>query len=206
MAKVPLIPSTRPRPKVLMTRGKAPRQKKAEATKKGTQMAKTKAKTVPFEVHNTENIEDKPKNIQRLWAILSKMDPEGELFVNDKGIVMLEGDGPDDRTPKALGFTAKESDLLRPWGIADSPEEDNIELATGVLFSMYQLVELAYELGRQDESGEVTRSLVDAAVGDDDEDDDYEGEEDDNDDDDEDFDDDDLEVIDEDEEIGRAHV
>jgi len=176
------------------------RQKKAEVAKKGKQMAKTKAASVPFEVHNTENMDDKPKNVQRLWAILSKMDPEGELFVNDKGIVMLEGQGPNDRTPKALGFTAKETDLLRPWGIADSPEEDNIELATGVLFSMYQLVELAYELGRQDESGEVTRSLVDAAVGDDDEDDDYEDDEDgEDDDDDEDFDDDDLVVIDEDE-------
>jgi hypothetical protein len=174
--------------------------KTSKKKKKAKKMSKPKPKP-QFESQNSEDISTKPKGVQRLWRILSKMDPEGTLFVNDAGIIGFEGDVPKDRTPKSLDFKADEVKLLRPWAVLDGPEADDPETATGVLFTTYQLVELAYAMGQQDEHLKTTKTLT-AAVGDDDAEEE-DPDDDEGDDEDEDFDDDDdeeMDVIDEEDE------
>jgi AAA ATPase containing von Willebrand factor type A (vWA) domain len=159
-----------------------------------------------FQAKNSENIDSKPEGVQRLWRILSKMDPEGTLFVNDAGIIGFEGDVPQDRTPKALGFKPDETKLLRPWAILDGPVADDPETASGVLFTTYQLIELAYELGKRDEHASTTEALTSAAEDEEEdeeeEDEEFDPDDEEGDDEDEDFDeeeDEDLDVLDEDE-------
>lgn len=212
MSKVPLIPFRRPEPQVFQKRDKPadtkPKAKKAKK-KKGVGMGATnkKQKKPVFQASNSEDIGTKPKAVQRLWKILSKMDEEGTLFVNDEGIVGFDGEYPEERSPEALGLTAQEVKLLRPWAVFDGPEPDDQETATGVILTTYQLVELAYAMGKQAEHTSTTRALTEAAEPveedgeeedeeewdpDDDEEDGEEGEE-------EEEEDEEMEVIDEDE-------
>lgn len=133
--------------------------------------AKKKKKAAAFEVHNVESLADKPETIGRVWALLDKADPNGDLWVRDVGMIWFDGKSPKGRHIKDLAFTEDEVALMRPYAVVDSPEEDNVEKATGVVLTVYQLVELAYEMGFQDGGGEVTQDLIDAVVGDDDDDD-----------------------------------
>lgn len=236
MANVPLIPFKRPEPQVFTKREEAKRQellKAAQAAakpppkkkKKGKSMsAKKKAKQAPvFTYQNTENMDDKPEIVQFAWAFLSAMDPEGELFVNDKALVIHQGDyadekaaakkgegtDPDTRRPKALGFDEDQQAIVERYAVPDAREEDDegniVESSiVGVVFTPYQLIEavaaMAYAQGRKDEKGKVTSVLTEAADSvDGDEDDDWDPD----DDEDEPFDDeedDDMDVLDEDEE------
>ena len=214
MAKVPLIPFQRPEPQVFQkpkvavsSDSKSSKPAKAKKKKKAKGMAKTKAKP-QFEAKNSEDITSKPKAVQRLWRILSKMDEAGTLFVNDVGVIGFEGDVPDDRTPDVLGLKPDEVKLLRPWAVLDGPEADDPETATGVLLTTYQIVELAYAMGKQDEHSATTKNLtaaVPAAEGsgdEDDEDDEFDPDDAEGDDEDEEFDEDDddeMDVVDEDE-------
>jgi len=139
-------------------------------------MAATQKKAAPkatpkFEAKNTEDMTKKPEGVQRLWAVLSHMDPEGDLFVNDKGIIGFDGDVPNSRTPKALKLTKDEVALLRPYAIYDAPSPDDRNSATGVVLTTYQLVEIAYELGAKAERAKVTNSLTAAASDDEDDED-----------------------------------
>ena len=163
MTNVPLIPFKRPVPQVLLKNTPiAP--VKPVPKKKGTSMATKKPKTVPkFEATNTEDITKKPVNVQKMWQILSKMDPDGDLFVDDKAIVILEGEGPAGRAPKDLKLTDEELALIRPYGVYDGPDPDTQETATGIIFTVFYMVEAAYALGAQDEAARLTKSLTDAA-------------------------------------------
>jgi len=127
-------------------------------------MAAPKKKSVArFIAHNSEDIESKHKALQSLWRILSKMDEKGTVFVNDIGIIGLDGDVPSDRTPKKLGLKNDEIALIQPYAIYDGPEADDQESATGVILTTYQLLEAAFDLGAQSESAKVTASMTRAA-------------------------------------------
>ena len=135
-------------------------------------MAKAK-----FKVTNVEDITKKPLAVQRLWRLLSKMDPEGDLWVDNKGIIAIAGDTAKDsptRTPKALKLDEEDTETVASFAICDGPEADNAELATGVIFTMYQLVEIAFAAGVQFESDRLTGAITAAAnkPGEDDDDDD----------------------------------
>lgn len=165
------------------------------------------ANKTKFNATNIEDITKKPAPVQRLWKLLSKMDPEGDLWVDNKGIIALAGttskDAPE-RTPKALKLDEEDTETVASFAIYDGPEPDNAELATGLIFTVYQLVEVAFAMGAQFESERVTKAITAAATkpGDDDADDDEDfddeemdevSSEDDDDDDDSDDDDDDDE-------------
>jgi hypothetical protein len=124
-------------------------------------MAKAK-----FNVTNVEDITKKPQAVQRLWKLLSKMDPEGDLWVNDKGIIAVAGDTAKDapeRTPKALKLDSEDTETVAAFAICDGPEPDNAELATGVIFTVYQMVEIAFAAGVQFESARLTGAITAAA-------------------------------------------
>jgi hypothetical protein len=136
-------------------------------------MVATPAKKPKFVVTNSDDPAKKPPELQKLWTILSKMDPEAELFVDNKALIGFEGKVPKGRTPKDLKFTEAETALLRPFGVVDGPDADNPETATGIVLSMYQLVEAAYVMGMQAEAVKQTVALAAAAdepVDDDDDD------------------------------------
>lgn len=164
MTKVPLIPFKRPVPQVLLRPSTSAAQPGKQQTKKESMSKKHK-----FQAKNVEDVTKKPKAIRRLWEVLSKMDPSGDLWVNDKGIVVIAGDGPKERTLDALKFDGQEKSLLSEYGIYDSPEPDNAETAKGVILTVYQLLELAYAMGAEDQANEATSALTSAADGDGDE-------------------------------------
>jgi len=207
MANVPLIPFKRPEPKVFAKREEAKSKELLRAAqaaakhftkpkqKVKSMSAKTKPKAQAFEYQNTERIEDKPEVVQFAWQILSTMDPDGELFVNDKALVILQGAykeeaaaakenkslvHPDTRRAETLGFDEDQIELLQRYAVPDAREEDeegNIveESIVGVVFTPYQLIEAVYELayseGLKEERRKVTSVLTEAAEDADDEDD-----------------------------------
>jgi hypothetical protein len=197
MKKVPLIPSLRPEPKVLRSREDATQEKQKESP-------------MPSLIaYNVEDPSEKPPELLALWEMVDQIDPEN-VIVSDKSVIVFAGVLEDDdgnpvegRSPSDLGLTKEQIDILEPWAVYDGPKADDAKQATAVILTIYQLLELAVETGRQIERKEVTKRLVEAAVdddaddeGDDESDDDFE-----DDDEDDDFDDDeDMEVIDEDEE------
>jgi hypothetical protein len=160
---VPLIPFKRPVPKIFVRRvsGSPPLETKNTRKKRKQIMAKAK-----FNVTNVEDITKKPQAVQRLWKLLSKMDPEGDLWVNDKGIIAVAGDTAKDapeRTPKALKLDSEDIETIAAFAICDGPEPDNAELATGVIFTVYQMVEIAFAAGVQFESERLTGAITAAA-------------------------------------------
>lgn len=135
-----------------------------------------------FTVMNTEDITKKPEQVQMLWRLMSKMDPNGDLWTDNKAIIALDGqtaaDAPD-RTVGALKLAKDEAELVKGFGIVDGPEADNVATATGVIFTPYQMIEIAFALGVQFEAERLTKTMNDAATedledeseGDDDDDD-----------------------------------
>lgn len=128
-----------------------------------------------FTATNIEDITKKPEAVKRIWKLLSKMDPNGELWVDDKGIIAVAGSTAKDapaRTPKALGLDPEDVEMVSGFGIYDGPEPDNAETATGVIFTVYQLVEFAFAAGVQFEATRLTKAMTAAATkpGEDDED------------------------------------
>lgn len=119
-----------------------------------------------FEALNTEDITSKPEPLQTLWGLLSKLDPKGELFVADKGIVAVAGqvekDNPS-RSMKSLKLTPPERELISSFAIYDGPEPDNQDEATGLIFTMYQMLELAFSLGVKWESARVDSAVLSAS-------------------------------------------
>lgn len=231
---VPLIPFRRPEPQVFLKRAEAKIQEaaKAAALAAASPPKKKKRKSVPakkpvhstFTYENTENIATKSKGVQFAWAILSKMDPEGDLFVTDRALVIVDGQyaeekaaflatkegvNPDSRRVGALKFDDEQLKQILRFAIPDAREEDaKGEIVpssiAGVVFTPYQLIEmvfdLAYKQGQADEKRKVTAVLSAAASDDDDDDDDSFDEDEDLEDEDLDDDDDDDLVDDEDEE------
>jgi hypothetical protein len=120
-------------------------------------------KKLKFHAKNVEDVTKKPAAIRRLWEILSKMDPDGDLWVNDKGIVVVAGGGPKERTLDALKFTGPDKTLLSEYGVYDSPEPDNGETANGVILTVYQLLEIAYAKGAEDAALAASTGVTDAA-------------------------------------------
>ena len=112
-----------------------------------------------FIATNTEDITTKAPPLQALWGLLEKMDPEGELFVADCGIVAVEGqtvtDAPD-RSMEALGLTAEERELVKAFAIYDGPEMDVQKTAVGRIYTMYQMLETAFSAGVQWEAARAT--------------------------------------------------
>ena len=195
MSHVPLVPFQRPMPQAFLRPTlpiKAAKAAKPNKQKKA-KMVSTKKKA-RFEATNTDDAKQMPADVQRLWKVLDRMDPEGDIFVNDKGILILDGEGPEDRTPQALKMKKEDTDLLRSYAVLDGPRANDPETATGLIFSQYQMIQLAYELGRQAEQRKVAADFKKAVssptpvVGNEDEDDE----------DDEDFDEDEMDVIEED--------
>jgi hypothetical protein len=165
--KVQLIPYQRPVPNILM---RSTAHEELKNTKKRKPMA-TKAKLTAT---NVEDITKKPPAVQRLWNLLSKMDPDGDLWIDNKGIIACAGstakDAPD-RTAKALKLNEDDTEIVASFAIYDGPEPDSQDLATGLIFTVYQLVEIAFAMGVQFESERVTKAITAAAAkpGDDDE-------------------------------------
>lgn len=171
-------------------------------------MASKKAPAAPaarFESDNSDDIKTKHPDVQRLWRILEKMDAVG-TYVSDDGIVVLDGEGPDARRPNALNFSAADVDFLRPYGVLDGPVANDPATATGVILSPYQLIQIAFDLGRQVEAAKAASdfkkavsapSFTKAKKDEAEEEEEEYAEEDDEDFDDDD--DDDIDVIDEDE-------
>jgi hypothetical protein len=197
MSHVPLIPFQRPVPQAFLRpalSGKSAKVAKPKKQKK-VKMAVSKKKA-RFEATNTDDIKQMPSDVQRLWRILERMDPEGDIFVNDKGILVLDGEGPDERRPEAIKLRKDDTDLLKSYAVLDGPKANDPETATGLIFTQFQMIQLAYELGRQAEQRKVATDFKKAItspppVGD------YDEDEDDEDDEDEEF-DDDMDVVDED--------
>jgi hypothetical protein len=151
-------------------------KKPVTARKRKPVMAKAK-----FKVTNVEDITKKPPAVQRLWRLLSKMDPEGDLWVDNKGIIAIAGDTAKDsptRTPKALKLDEEDTETVASFAICDGPEPDNAELATGVIFTVYQMIEIAFAAGVQFESERLTGAITAAANKPGEEDDDEEFDED----------------------------
>ncbi len=120
-----------------------------------------------FEATNTDDIKHMPSDVRRLWQIMEKQDPNGDVFVNDVAIIVLEGEGPKDRTPQGLKLLSDDVALLRPFGVLDGPKANDPETAVGVIFTPFQMVQLAYELGRQAEQRKVAsdfKKVVSAPV------------------------------------------
>lgn len=201
MSHVPLIPFQRPTPQVFLR--PEPRIKTAKAVKpkkqKKAKMVTTKKKSKhAFEATNTDDAKQMPPDVRRLWSILDRMDPAGDIFVNDKGILILDGEGPDERRPASLKLKTADVDLLRSFAILDGPKANDPETATGIIFTQYQMIQMAYELGRQAEQRKVASDFTKVAATPPPVAGDYDEEEDE--DEDEEFDDDeDMDVIDEDE-------
>jgi hypothetical protein len=163
--KVPLIPFQRPVPAVL---SKAVSKAGTTTTTRKPVMPKAK-----FQVFNVEDISKKPKGVQALWHLLSKMDPTGDLWTDDKAIVAVDGataKGAPKRTIAALGLTDEEKEMVEGFAIVDGPEPDNVEKATGVIFTPYQIVEIAFALGVKFESDRLTGAMAAAVPSDDDDD------------------------------------
>ena len=162
---VPLMPMQRPMPKALA----------AHYSKEMTKVA-SKKKNAAFVATNVENITDKPAPIHPLWALLSKMDPDGSLFVADKGIIAVEGspvaDSPT-RSPAQLGLSPMEKEWVQHYAVYDGPTPDDQSQATGLIFTMYQFIELAFSMGVQWENARVNSAIIRAA---DDSDDDLDDE------------------------------
>jgi hypothetical protein len=160
MSHVPLIPFQRPVPQVFLRPESLPKSAKTALPnkQKKAKMVSTKKKT-RFEATNTDDIKRMPADVQRLWRILERQDPDGEVFVNDKGIILIDGEGPEDRTPEALGLRKEDTELLRSYSVLDGPKANDPETATGLLFTQYQMIQLAYELGRQAEQRKVAKDF-----------------------------------------------
>jgi len=168
--KVPLVPSARPEiPDI--KHGTESRKKKSMSNAK-------KKKAAAFHVTNKEDIKTKPAAVQELWRLLSQMDPDGSTFVSDNGLIAFEGEVPASRLPKALKIKPELAARLREWAVLDSAKPDDPSEATGVIFTTYQLIEMAYQAGYDTAKAELTEALVSASEdeGDDEEDEDGEDE------------------------------
>lgn len=181
MMKVPLIPYQRPVPKILL-RSVPQKEPETTANKKRNPAAMvTKAAKHKFTATNIEDITKKPEPVQKLWHLLAKLDPNGDLWTDNKGIVAVDGstakDSPD-RTPKALKLNAEDTETVTSFAIYDGPEPDDAKLATGLIFTVYQLVEVAFAAGIQYEAARLTSAMTAAANGpvDEDEDDEFDDE------------------------------
>ncbi len=141
MTKVPLIPFTRPIPQIM-------RKGPPALARKGDTVAKKTA----LLAQNTEDITKKAVGVQRLWQLLSKMDPEGTLWVSNAGLILLAGEGPQARSPKALKLNDEEVKLVTSVGIFDADAPDDQATAKAVIASVYQLVELAFDMGMKAET------------------------------------------------------
>ncbi len=133
----------------------------------------SKKKSAAFVATNVEDVTDKPAPVAALWHLLSKMDPEGDLFVSDKGLIAVDGEvatTSPKRTIPALGLSPIEAEWVRSYAIYDSSAPDEQESATGLLFTMYQMLELAFSMGVQSEAARVTSAIVRAASPSDDDD------------------------------------
>lgn len=185
--KVPLVPSARPEiPDI--KHGTESRKKKSMSNAK-------KKKAAAFHVTNKEDIKTKPAAVQELWRLLSQMDPDGSTFVSDNGLIAFEGEVPASRLPKALKIKPELAARLREWAVLDSAKPDDPSEATGVIFTTYQLIEMAYQAGYDTAKAELTEALVSASEdedGDEEEDEDGDGDEDEEEDEDGDSDDDDY--------------
>lgn len=181
----------RPIPSIKAAKAAKPKKQKK------VKMVTTKKKH-RFEATNTDDAKQMPADVQRLWRILERMDPDGDVFVNDKGILIMDGEGPDERTPQALKLKKDDTDLLRSYAVLDGPKANDPETATGIIFTQFQMIQLAYELGRQAEQRKVASDFKKAVVASPPIAGDYDEDEDDEEDDDEEFDDDDMDVVDED--------
>lgn len=141
----------------------------------------TKAAKNKFTATNIEDITKKPEPVQKLWHFLAKLDPNGDLWTDNKGIVAIDGstakESPE-RTPKALKLNAEDTETATSFAIYDGPEPDNAKLATGLIFTVYQLVEVAFAAGIQYEAARLTNAMTAAATkpGDDDDDDEFDDE------------------------------
>lgn len=106
----------------------------------------TMAKTLlPF-AGTSEDINSKPQGVKHLWNIVEKMDRDGVL-VSDSGLIVLHGDGPDERRPGTLGLTKAEIASLKPFSVYDSDHPDDRMSARAVVVTIYQLLEAAYFAG-----------------------------------------------------------
>jgi hypothetical protein len=131
---------------------------------------KKKAAAAVFHVTNKEDIKAKPPVVQELWRLLSQMDPDGSTFVSDNGLIAFEGEVPASRSPKALKIAPAMAARLREWAVLDSSIPDDPSGATGVIFTTYQLIEMAYQAGVDVAKAELTETLVAASSDDDEED------------------------------------
>lgn len=116
-----------------------------------------------FKVTNKEDISTKPAAVRWLWGLLNKMSEGSDAFVSDHALVVTAGDGPQERTPKVLKLDALETKAVTEYSIVDGPDPDNVTTATGTVFSIYQLLELAYAKGRADEAVALSKGLSKAA-------------------------------------------
>ena len=172
MEKVPLMPSRKPVPSVLQ------KQKQGDSV-------------TEFQYSNTEYLSDKTALIQKYWKIISKMDPNGDLFTSDHGMVIVDGEYPDSesadsRRPEALGLTEDDMEVIEKFAIPDATEEDREgkivpSSVVGVVFTMYQMVEAMYHeafaAGELSAKSKITDALVSSVPEDDEDlDDDYEDE------------------------------
>jgi hypothetical protein len=152
-------------------------------------MPTPKKTTEKFTYENNVREDEKDDFVRLGWSILEKMDPEGDLFVTDKGLVVLQGAGPDDRRINVLGFDEEEIGYIEQFAIPDATEADENdnpipESITGVIFTTYNLIEVisevayqsGYEAGKAERGDKITEVLTEATK-DDDDDDEYEYEE-----------------------------
>ena len=182
MEKVLLIPPALPVPKAI---SKGPKTK----PKKEPSMQEK------YKVTNTDNPRDKHPDVQILWDILDKMDPDMDLWSKDIALLSLEGSIVKGRLPKDLGLTPQEAKLIRSVAILDCTEADDkgnsiTESAIGSIATIYQLVELAYNLGKSVDASEAVPEVAPDEEEDDEDDEDDEDLDDYNDDDFDDSDDD----------------
>lgn len=119
-----------------------------------------------FTATNVEDITKKPQEVQALWKFLSKMDPEGDLWTANLAIVAVSGQATKDapeRTPAKLKLDAGEIELVTGFAIYDGPEPDDAETATGLIFTPYQLIEVAFAAGVRAEAARFTKAMAAAA-------------------------------------------
>ncbi len=120
----------------------------------------TKKKLV---AENVEDITKKPAGVRRLWQVASAMDPNGDLFTDDKALVVIAGQGPAGRGIEDLSLPAELKRQLTRYGIYDGAEPDEPKTAKGVIFTVYQLLEMAFWEGVQHQTEMVDKAIVNAA-------------------------------------------
>jgi hypothetical protein len=100
-----------------------------------------------------------------------------DAIVTDNGLIAFEGEVPASRLPKALKIKPELAARLREWAVLDSAKPDDPSEATGVIFTTYQLIEMAYQAGYDTAKAELTEALVSASEDEDgDEEEDEDGE------------------------------